>query len=363
MKCRFMAGVFLLLQSGTFGAVGAETHSAGKGYSITASIPGPDGMWDYAAVGSTENRLYLAQGEHISMLDLAGSGSWTRIDVSGALWHGAVPLESRGVVLGTNGQAHSLTVFDSRTRELVSAVRTSTGPKSMLSGKLAQFAVLADPDAVVVEPKSGLVAAVNGGSGEVVLVDLDKKAVVGRVAVGGKLEFAVADGKGRLYVNVQTAHEIAVIDVLTLKVVHRIALAGCIEPKGLAYDRGTDVLVSACDNGIANFIVARTSKIVASLPIGRGADAVVVDDQRHRAFVPSGDDANLSIFDITNPQHIALLQSLPTEKGTRLGAVDVRTGRLYLPSAKLGPPIPPHPWPSAVPGSFHVLVVSSAGGS
>jgi DNA-binding beta-propeller fold protein YncE len=363
VKCRFMAGVFLLLQSGTFGAVGAETHSAGKGYSITASIPGPDGMWDYAAVGSTENRLYLAQGEHISILDLAGSGSWTRIDVSGALWHGAVPLESRGLVLGTNGQTHTLTLFDSKTLELVSAVPTSSGPKSVLSGKLKQFAALADPDALVVEPKSGFVAAVNGGSGEVVLVDLDKKAVVGRVMVGGKLEFAVADGKGRLYVNVQTAHEIAVIDVPTLKVVHRIALAGCIEPKGLAYDPGIDLLISGCDNGIAKFIVAGTGKIVASLAIGRGADAVVVDDRRHRAFAPSGTDANLSIFDITDPHHIALLQTLSTEKGTRLGAVDMRTGRLYLPSAKLGPPIPPHPWPSAVPGSFHVLVVSSAGGS
>ena len=79
----------------------------------------------------------------------------------------------------------------------------------------------------------------------------------------------------------------------------------------------------------------------------------------------NADDAKAEeiIFDITDRHHIALLQTLSTEKSTRLGAVDVRTGRLYLPSAKLGPPIPPHPWPSAVPGSFHVLVVSSAGGS
>jgi DNA-binding beta-propeller fold protein YncE len=363
MKSRFLAGIVLSLQSAVFGAFAAETPTAGGLYSITASIPGPDGMWDYAAVDSAQNRLYLAQGEHISMLDLADSRTWTRIDVPEALWHGVVPLESRGLVLGANGQAHTLAVFNAKTRELSTVIVTSNGPKFVLSGKLAKFAVLADPDAVVVDPKSGLVAAVNGGSGEVVLVNLDKKSVAGRVAVGGKLEFAVADGKGMLYVNVQTAHEIAVIDVAALKVVNRIALAGCAEPKGLAYDPGTDLLISGCDNGIAKFIIAGTSALVASLAIGRGADAVVVDDRRHRAFVPSGDDANLSVFDITNPLHIALLQTLPTEKGTRLGAVDVRTGLLYLPAAKLGPPIHPRPWPSAAPGSFHVLVVSPAGGS
>jgi hypothetical protein len=103
--------------------------------------------------------------------------------------------------------------------------------------------------------------------------------------------------------------------------------------------------------------------VVASRRIGRGSDAVIIDTRRHRAFVPSGEDAELSIFDIEDARHIALIQTLPTEKGTRLGAVDVRSGLLYLPSATLGPPVPPRPWPSAVPGTFHLLVVSSAGQS
>jgi len=154
MKSRFLAGIVLSLQSAVFGAFAAETPTAGGAYSITASIPGPDGMWDYAAVDSAQNRLYLAQGEHISMLDLADSRTWTRIDVPEALWHGVVPLESRGLVLGTNGQAHTLALFNAKTRELSTAIVTSNGPKSVLSGKLAKFAMLADPDAVVVDPKS-----------------------------------------------------------------------------------------------------------------------------------------------------------------------------------------------------------------
>jgi YVTN family beta-propeller protein len=361
MKCWFLAAAVLSLPWAAPAVCAA--HDRAERYAIVGRISGPDGMWDYAAVSSDGRRLYLAQGEHISILafDSSHGDVWSTSNAAGAMWHGVVPWEARGLILATNGQNHTLTTFDAKTLRIASSVSTSTGPKSMLSGRMAAFAVLADPDAVVVEPKSGWVAAVNGGSGEVVFVDLDKKAVAGRIQVGGKLEFAVADGSGKLYVNVQTSHEIAVIDVATLKVERRIPLAGCTEPKGLAYDEETDLLISGCDNGIAKFVLAKTGTPAASLRIGRGADAVIVDQRRRRVFVPSGEDATLSIFDIKDTGHIWLVQTLRTEKGTRLGAVDAKTGRVYLPAARLGPPIPPRPWPSAVQGTFHVLVVSSAG--
>ena len=363
MKCRLLAGAGFLSLCALTGAAATENVAVASRYAILASLPGPDGMWDYAAVGSAGRRLYLAQTENISILDLGGSAAWTQIRVPGATWHGVAPLESRGLLLATNGQAHALMMFDARSRRTVATVLTDPGPQSALTGTMALFAGLADPDALVIDPKSGLVAAVNGGSGEVVFVDVDRRSVVGRVQVGGKLEFAVADGKGGVYVNVQTAHEIAVIDTLAFKVTRRIPMAGCVEPKGLAYDPGTDLLISACDNGVAEFIVARTGRPLVNLKIGRGADAVMLDGVRHRAFVASGADAMLSIFDIKDPEHIALLQTLSTEYGTRLGAVDLQTGLLYLPSGKLAPPIAPRPWPSVLPGSFHVLVVGLGGPS
>jgi hypothetical protein len=365
IKYGWLAGLLLVGQGCAATAGASEANGAAAHYSIVARIPGPDGMWDYAAIDSDESRLYVAQGEHISILNINAEGgdSWTQLSVPGAQWHGVVPIQSRGLLLGTDGHAHALTLFSTKTRQLSASVMTSNGPRSALSGKMAKFALLADPDALLVEPRSGLAAAVNGGSGEVAFIDLDRKAVVGRVQVGGKLEFAVADGSGRIFVNVQTAHEIAVIDVPTFSVVQRIPLAGCIEPKGLAYDPGTDLLISGCDNGVAKFVLGRSGQVVASRHIGRGADAVIIDVQRHRAFVPSGEDAVLSIFLIEDARHIDLIQTLSTEKGTRLGAVDVRSGVLYLPSATLGPPVPPRPWPSVVPGTFHILVVSSAGQS
>jgi DNA-binding beta-propeller fold protein YncE len=351
------AGVLSMAAAGSTAA--AQAAAAPNPYAVLASLPGPDGMWDYATVDEAGRRLYLAQTENISTVDIDGSAAWTQIHVPTATWHGVLPLDSRGMLLATNGQAHAVVMFDARSREALATVPTNPGRRSALSGKLALFAGLADPDALVGDPKSGRVAAVNGGSGEVVFLDVDQKAVVGRVHVGGKLEFAVVDGKGSLYVNVQTAHEIAVIDTLGFKVTRRIPLPRCVEPKGMAYDRGTDLLISGCDNGIAKFIDAKTGRTLASLTIGRGADAVMIDEVRHRAFIPSGTDAILSIFDIEDPTHVRRLQTLATETGTRLGAVDARTGHVYLPSGKLGPPVAPRPWPTVLPGSFHVLVVGS----
>lgn len=362
MKCRLPVAAAVLSLSAWVSNAAVSTAATkdvavANRYAILASLPGPDGMWDYAAVNSADRRLYLAQTENISILDLGGPAAWTEIRVPGATWHGVVPLQSRGLLLATNGHAHAVVMFDARSGETFATVLTDPGHESALTGRMALFAGLADPDALVADAKSGLVAAVNGGSGEVVFLDVDRRAVVGRAHVGGKLEFAVADGKGSLYVNVQTAHEIAVIDTLAFKVTRRIPMPGCVEPKGLAYDPSTDLLISGCDNGIAKFIIAQTGEALASLRIGRGADAVMIDGGRHRAFVAGGDDALLSIFDIEDPKHIALLQTLITEKGTRLGAVDAQTGLLYLPSGKLGPPIAPRPWASVLPGSFHVLVV------
>ncbi|MEA3150260.1 MAG: hypothetical protein QOD56_1199, partial [Gammaproteobacteria bacterium] len=99
--------------------------------------------------------------------------------------------------------------------------------------------------------------------------------------------------------------------------------------------------------------------VVASLAVGQGADAVMFDPKRRLAFVASGDNGKLSVVSVRSAKDVALIQTLDIPKGTRLGAVDVDSGRLYLPSAKFGPPKPPIPYPTVLPGSFEFLIVAS----
>ena len=336
----------------------AATTVVAAGYTLTGRINGPDGMWDYAEIDAASHRLYLAQTEQISMLDLTPGGIWSQIGQPGAMWHQVLPLPSRGLMLATNGAEHALAVYELNTHTLLTNIRTGSGASEALKGREAAYAVLSDPDALVLEPQSGLAAVVNGGSGDIVLVDLEHDVVVGTVHVGGKLEFAVVDGRGNLFVNVETTHAIAVIDVARRAVLRRIRLQGCEEPTGLAYDSAADLLVSVCGNGVVKFMSATSGKELASLKVGRGADEVLLDARRRRIFIPSAADARLHIFDIHDPHDVRETQTLMTEPGVRLGALDALSGNLYLPAARLGPPVAPRPWPSAVAGTFHVLVVT-----
>jgi hypothetical protein len=48
---------------------------------------------------------------------------------------------------------------------------------------------------------------------------------------------------------------------------------------------------------------------------------------------------------------------MPTQIGARTGAVDLATGRVYLPAARYSAPSAQGERPKMVPGSFEVLVV------
>jgi DNA-binding beta-propeller fold protein YncE len=202
--------------------------------------------------------------------------------------------------------------------------------------------------------------AINGESGLLLLVDVHQAKVLGTVFIGGHPEFAAVNGEGRVYVNVEREEtsQIVAVDVASRKVVQKIQLKDCKGPTGLAFDRDNRLLISVCgDGGVTKFIHADSGSEAASIRVGKGADAVIFDPQRHLAFIPSAETGTLSVISVRSAADIAVVQTLTTQKGTRLGAVDTASGRLYLPAAKFGPPVPPSPYPSVLPGSFEVLVL------
>jgi DNA-binding beta-propeller fold protein YncE len=210
---------------------------------------------------------------------------------------------------------------------------------------------------------------VNGDSGTLLLIDQKEARVVDRIKVGGELEFAAADGKGNVYVNVVSGNSVAFIDIAHRKVIRKIPLKGCDGPSGMAFDAADGLVMSVCDNGVAKFINAETGTEVASIAVAKGADALLYDARRHVAFVPGGDEGQLSIVSVDGPGRIRVIQTLTTQPGTRLGAVDPNTGRVYLPTVKRDPKAPPlklpglEPIPAPIPASFEFLVVAPQSGT
>jgi YVTN family beta-propeller protein len=256
-----------------------------------------------------------------------------------------------GTLAVDDSQTKVITIFEGSSGKILSTI--STANDNPVSGIHAL-------DAMVLEPKTGLLIAINGESGLVMLIDVKNSGVVGTVAVGGHPEFAAADGAGKVYINVNRGmvSEIVALDIASRKVVKRVPLDGCEEATGLAYDRADQLVLSVCDNGVLKAFDEGAGRVVASVAVGRGADAVMFDSVRRRAFVAGGEDGTLSVIAVRSNRDIAVVQTLSTQKGTRLGAVDIDSGRVYLPSAKFGPPKPPIPYPTVLPGTFGFLVAA-----
>jgi YVTN family beta-propeller protein len=334
----------LLFASGTVvtaGAADVAARAATPGdYAIVERISAAgSGGWDYAMIDAAARQLYLGRDKGVLALQL-DTKQVTPVLAAGEGVHSALPVPGTHTLVVTNGESNTVALVAADSGKV-----TATLPAG------------AKPDAAVFEPRSGLVAVMNHGGGTVTLIDVKTAAVAATVTVGGELEFAAVAGDGRLFVNVADKAEIAVLDVPAHRRVRSIKMNGCEDPSGLAYDAATDLLISVCGNGVTRFLHAANGKSVATLKTGAGSDGVILDAERRMVFVPAGRDGTLAVISLAGGKP-KLVQSLPTQKGARLGAVDPKTGNVYLPSAQMGPPVPPSRWPSVVPGTFAFIVVA-----
>ncbi len=241
-------------------------------------------------------------------------------------------------MLSTNGNSNTATLFQAASGSVIAEI--STGQK---------------PDAAVFEPSTGLVFVMNAKGGDVTLVDPHQAKAVGEIPIGGALEFAVADGTGHVFVNIEDQGAIAVLDAASRQVTARYPLKDCEAPSGLAIDIEDKVLVSACANGIAKLVSASDGAEIATLQIGKRPDAVIWDVARKLFFIPSGGDGLLTVIARRGPAAFTVVDRVTTRLGARTGALDPATGRIYLPTATLIPAATGRPTPA--PGTFVVLVV------
>src|SRR5262249_54878924 len=128
------------------------------------------------------------------------------------------------------------------------------------------------PDAMLYEPATHRVFAFNGHSQDATVIDPTTDQVVQTIPLKGKPELPVADGKGKIFVNLENTAEIAEIDGTDLKVVERWPLKGCEEPTGLAMDAKASVLFSACGNKVMAITSAKDGQQIAKVPIGDRVD-------------------------------------------------------------------------------------------
>ncbi|MDB5954006.1 MAG: hypothetical protein JWP60_614 [Ramlibacter sp.] len=306
------------------------------------SIPLPGAVrWDYVSVDPQAHRLYIAHQDRVEVVDVRSRKAVLQLAPAPGV-HGAAVAKELNRVFTSDGAADEVGVFDLNTGRPTGTVKVGRRP-----------------DAIVYDPSSGRVFTFNGGSNDVTAIDAKSlKVVAASIPAGGTPEYAVSDGKGHVYFNIEDKSELAVMDTRSLAVTRRFSLAPCEEPSGLAID-ARQRLYSVCRNKVMVISDPSTGRVIGQADIGAGADGVAWMDGK--AFSANGRDGTISVVAEVAPGQFRTVETLPTARGARTVAADSVLHELYTPTADFKPDSAqaaqtPHR-PEAIPGSFRVLVI------
>ena len=314
-------------------------------YRLLKEIPvGGDGGWDYLTVDSAGRRLYVSHASVVVVVDLDKNTVVGEIaDTPGVHGIAIAPDLQRGFT--TNGRENKSSVVDLATLQTLSKIDTGQNPDGMLY-----------------EPSRQEVYIFNGRGQSATVIDAKAAKVVATIPLGGKPEFGAADpAAGRVYNNVEDKNEVVAIDTKTHTVVNRWPIAPGEGASGMAFDVAHHRLFLGCGNNLMVMLDSTSGKVVASVPIGAGVDANAFDPGTQLAFASCGGDGTVVIAHLDAPDKLAVVQTLKTEPRAKTMALDPKTHRIYLGSAKFAAPATPPAGgksgrPQIVPGSFKILV-------
>ncbi len=297
------------------------------------------GGWDYIALH--QGKLYVSHGTQVNILDAHTGDSIGFIPNTNGV-HGIAFNDALNRGYTSNGRSNNVTVFDLKTNELITQVTTGE-----------------NPDAILFEPFSKTIVTCNGRGKNLSFIDAATHTVVATIDVGGKPETAVANGSGKLFVNVEDKNEIVAIDIKTHKILNHWPLKGGNSPTGLAYDPKTNRLFAGCEKMLV-VMNAENGMVVKQLTIGDGCDGVAFYPKNKLVFTSNG-DGSISVIKEQSADSFSLVGNYPTKRGARTLTIDPNTGTIFLPAADFEDTIQANGRPKLVPGTFQILVVNKVG--
>ncbi|MFO1013590.1 MAG: hypothetical protein U1E50_07485 [Caulobacteraceae bacterium] len=305
-------------------------------FKVLQTIPAAGEGWDHASFDPELKRLYVSHGAAVLTLDTK-TGAVNPAFAAGNRVHAVITIPTTGEVMTTNGGDNTVRFF---------AADTGRQIASLPAGR--------NPDAAIYDPATRLVLVTDNGAKGMTLIDPVTHRLIGTMDLGGKPESVAIDGVGRAFINLEDRNEVAVVDIARRAVLASYPLAGCQGPTGIAkVNHGW--LVVACGNGVVK-VLAGTGQELASYPVGRFPDAVIYDAKHKLAFVPSAVGGQMIVINVGLGTQPSLAETVATAPGARTGAVDEKTGRVYLPTADYNPAVG-NALPTVKPGTFHILVV------
>jgi len=331
MKKQILLILMACIAIGIFSTSTVSAQSKIYSFDKKISLPG-DGGYDYLFIDQQNRKLYVSHGTAVHVIDL------DKEELIGSIGgmqgnHGIAVAAGKGFI--SDGKANAVVVFDVNTLKTITTIPLK-GVK---------------PDAIIYDPFSNQVFAFNGGSNNVSVIDVVSMKEVGTISVGGGPEFAVADGHGKIYNNIEDKNSLKIIDSKSLKIINSLPLAPCGGPTGLALDSVNQRLFSACrENKGMSVVDIKTGKVIVTVPIGAGVDAVAYDATTKLIFCSNG-DATTTIIKQETADDYKVVQTLATQARAKTLALDSKTHKIYLSVVDFASGTK-----NPIPGSFKLLV-------
>jgi YVTN family beta-propeller protein len=291
---------------------------ADSDYSVIKKIPiAGQGSWDYLIVDEANRRLYVSHGKQVEVLDVdSGSPVGQIPNTLGVHGIALAPELGRGFV--SNGQSSTVTIFDLKTLKTIGEV--PTGKK---------------PDAIIYEPATSRIFAFNGDGNSTTVIEAADGKVAATIDLGGGPEFAVADGTGYVFNNLEDESLVVKINARELKVEQHWPTAPCSSPSSLAMDRTNRRLFIGCRSKVMAVMNADTGHVVTTLPIGDHVDATAFDPETKLIFNSNG-EGTITVIHQEYPDKYHVLQTVKTLPRAKTMALDPKTHQLFLSTAENG---------------------------
>lgn len=325
-------------------AASAPMHPGASGYHLLRKFSlGGDGGWDYISLDGPTRRLFISRASHVMVVNVdTGNQVGDIPNTSGV--HGIALAPDLGRGFTSNGAAGTITIFDTSTLKEIGTAE---------AGK--------NPDAIIYDAGTKRIFAMNGGSQSSTVLDAATGKVISTLPLPGRPEYAVADGAGHVYVNIEDKNMQVQIDSQNLAVTTSWSIAPCDSPSGLAMDIDHRRLFAGCDNVMLLITNPDTHTVVSTQAIGAGVDANRFDPGTNFVFSSNGHDGSLTVIHEETPDTYTVVEDVPTQVNARTMELDPKTHEVYLVTAAYtASPAPtpdnPHPHRNVVPGSFVLLV-------
>jgi outer membrane protein assembly factor BamB len=300
---------------------------------------GGDGSWDYIVPDPPNHRLFIGRQNRVMVVDEENGTLLGEVTgIHGA--HGAAIADGTGHGFATSGNDQSVVMFDVKTFQVLGTIPAAE-----------------DADAIIYDRVSNRVFTFNGDAHSSTVIDPRTGTRVTNIPLGGKPEYGVSAGDGKVYANLTDTSEVVEIDAKTAAVTRRWSTAPCKQPVAMAIDTGHHRLFSGCRSGVMAISDYQAGTVVATVPIGTGVDGAGYDAASGDAFA-SNADGTLTVIHQNSPDEYRVTQSVPTAPAARNMGLDPTTHRVFLVSATFGPaPTSGRGRGPVVPGSFTLLVV------